>query len=1225
MNRLAVLILLLALFAITAPVIADIAPPFSVDFGAKDQAAFTLKSETPGNISFSWTSQGIESFDPDAVSNFSLEGANNALSSQGLVRLPWGREANLVISGGMVSHYSDDGSLIETLPVHDVPFEFDWAVLENAAVFRDLTVAPLSVNPVIEQDDGSYWVATHLELDVEVAGQIDGVGTQPPNWQISRAFYPLYKSLLLNGLDELGANLAHSKGTFLIVSANGYMPRMESFIEWKKQKGHNIVLHTYDSAPTFNELRVAIANYYETLDPPLEYVLLVGDENRGASAAIPANRIVNPAYPSENDVTDWSYVFIEGQDYFPEVFIGRFTAGTLNEVGRIASGVVNYEKTPFAANDDDMYEQITVVAGNYSDTGDPPLTPVSTSWNLAHWMKELWGVSLVDTLFWRDQNGPGASDVFESIERGTMFVTYRGWGNVNGWAAPAFESTDVDNLQNVDMLPIVTSFVCNTGDFGNLTDSKCFAEHWITAGTQNSPKGAVTVVAPSDLHTQTKYNNPLIMGFYFGIYQHSLYNVSSALLHAKSELYKGHVNLRGEGNLVEFYYHVYHVLGDPTLDMWPREPRQLDVTMANSVALGSNHLEVNVSNDGEPNVHAYVQAIQGDNLFEGGFVDSEGSFSIPLLDAEAGEVQVTVTCQQFAAVIETVTITQQNQYVAAVDWDVSGADDSINPGETVELTVTLKNTGTANQTGVQATLSHPDENLVTINTATADFGAINADQEATNATPFSFTVGSELADQVELEFNLEVSGSAGGPWIEKVWIPVQAVNLVYQSAEVASGQYQPGGTANINVTFQNLGSIDAENVTAQLVSWDNAVTVQTDEASLGTVSAGGTATTQSPFVVTVAGGTYGSRVISYGVNFLSGGEVIDHANFRMALEGVQTTDPLGPDEYGYFAYDNTDTAYDQAPTYSWPNLENDANAEYFDLRDDDNEETSLPFDFRLYGHNYTAGSTLTISSNGWIMFGDDEPFMRYLFRNWHLPSPFGWRAMVFGFWDDLKSIPGERIDVYTRHTDGKFIIEWENAVTKFGYDSQDYQHAEFAIILFDPEEYPTADGNGIIEFHYRAAENNDTDNNGCTVGIENHNHKLGFEYTYGINYPAAAAPLEAGRAIRLTTTAPDNMNAIDEKGKSDAVPSEFNLYAGYPNPFNSTTEIRFDLPVTTNVRLSVYNIMGQEVARLVNRDMNAGAKTVSWDVSNTGLSSGLYFVRMDTPEFSAMNKVMYLK
>lgn len=82
---------------------------------------------------------------------------------------------------------------------------------------------------------------------------------------------------------------------------------------------------------------------------------------------------------------------------------------------------------------------------------------------------------------------------------------------------------------------------------------------------------------------------------------------------------------------------------------------------------------------------------------------------------------------------------------------------------------------------------------------------------------------------------------------------------------------------------------------------------------------------------------------------------------------------------------------------------------------------------------------------------------------------------------------------------------------------------------------------------------------------------------------------------------------------SPVIPDEFNLFQNYPNPFSTTTTIRYDLPTSTKVNLTIYSILGQKVKVLVDEEQTAGEKFVQWDGKNNNgkiVGSGIYFVVM---------------
>jgi len=92
-----------------------------------------------------------------------------------------------------------------------------------------------------------------------------------------------------------------------------------------------------------------------------------------------------------------------------------------------------------------------------------------------------------------------------------------------------------------------------------------------------------------------------------------------------------------------------------------------------------------------------------------------------------------------------------------------------------------------------------------------------------------------------------------------------------------------------------------------------------------------------------------------------------------------------------------------------------------------------------------------------------------------------------------------------------------------------------------------------------------------------------------------------------------------------ALPASYNLKQNFPNPFNPSTMIRFDLPVTSSVSLTVYDALGRIVTRLIHGErMEAGSHAVRFEAA-TSIPSGVYFYRLDSGSFSAVGKMILLR
>ena len=91
----------------------------------------------------------------------------------------------------------------------------------------------------------------------------------------------------------------------------------------------------------------------------------------------------------------------------------------------------------------------------------------------------------------------------------------------------------------------------------------------------------------------------------------------------------------------------------------------------------------------------------------------------------------------------------------------------------------------------------------------------------------------------------------------------------------------------------------------------------------------------------------------------------------------------------------------------------------------------------------------------------------------------------------------------------------------------------------------------------------------------------------------------------------------------EAVPKEYALWWNYPNPFNPSTTIKYELPKASVVRLSVYDMLGREVSVLLNERREAGVYEVKFDGSN--LASGVYFYRLQAGDFTQTKRLLLLK
>jgi Secretion system C-terminal sorting domain len=89
------------------------------------------------------------------------------------------------------------------------------------------------------------------------------------------------------------------------------------------------------------------------------------------------------------------------------------------------------------------------------------------------------------------------------------------------------------------------------------------------------------------------------------------------------------------------------------------------------------------------------------------------------------------------------------------------------------------------------------------------------------------------------------------------------------------------------------------------------------------------------------------------------------------------------------------------------------------------------------------------------------------------------------------------------------------------------------------------------------------------------------------------------------------------------LPNQFDLFQNYPNPFNPSTIINYEIPKYSFVTLKVFDILGREIAILVNEAKPAGKYSITFDATN--LSSGIYFYRITAGNFSSVKKMLLIK
>ncbi|MCF7825690.1 MAG: T9SS type A sorting domain-containing protein [Candidatus Marinimicrobia bacterium] len=992
---------------------------------------------------------------------------------------------------------------------------------------------------------------------------------------------------------------SYQRGDFLIIANDAVLTNlyMEPFRVFKEQQGFRVTMAPLSlTGNTTTSIRQFIVDFYQA--NALEYVLLIGDVN--GAYALPAF-----SYGPENDVSDLPYVLIEGgaDDYYPEAFIGRWPVDTSQELAKLIVRTMNYARTPDIESG--YLERALVTAGNYSDTGTI-LTPVWTSLWLRNELVDF-GYSNVDTVFYPPTTGP--EQILNIWNDGVGIVNYRGWGDAHGWHFPHFHVLDFDEgaLHNGNKLPIVFSFVCGTGKFDSSIDP-AFCEALLTQGTVSVPAGAVAVVAPSDLHTRTKFNNALNSKLWDALMEGHVDELGPALLASKFGFLDEFVNELDPGEMAEFYYHTYNVMGDPSLPVWLLNPEPI---VLNAADFGEVSWDDGLITLDRPDLPDGVFALRQNNALIGSGRWSDGHIRIYRFDGSAFYDEAHPT-----AALE-ISLNSPGHTPATIELTPVAGNGVVFAGMLENVHVGMANWTPQlhNYTGQSATVSlglrSPD------GVYNADLGNVTIPAGGTVSAVATAAPIIHLVDR-EIVMDVLIDEEAS-----PVAIPVSII-----APEIAiqfDGHIRPLPDAAFNLLLSGkFKGLDAAGSTVHITLSSAAEFASlSDFTGTATLDAQGNLIfSDNSFSGSISNVAHGSRLpLQFDFRLDNQSDAFYHKSFMVIIGSESSSDPTPPlQNDGYWAYDNTD-AYPEMPTYSWTDLSTQAGAQHYLLSDDDHEIVTLPFSFKYYDTDYDI---LTINSNGWAAFGPDN--INY-FRNWSIPMPLGPDAMLAPFWDDLDNDTlvngvevGRPIDIYTYHdqSNQRFVVEWHEVWNGFG----DRSYLEtFQIILHDPSELVADDGNGVIEFQYYEVNDVDQINNYSTVGIESPDQNDGLMYVYARNYAPGAAELAAGRIIRFTTNPPDLFWAAVENEIQQ--PAGFEVGSAYPNPFNGSTTIPFNLLQAGDVSLDIYDLLGRRVMRQELTSLAAGSHR--FKLQTAALASGVYLLRIEQGEAHYIQKITLLK
>jgi hypothetical protein len=284
-------------------------------------------------------------------------------------------------------------------------------------------------------------------------------------------------------------------GRMLIICPEEFKDAMEPFTTWKNQCG--IATEITDAAQftSPDQIKQFVQNYY-TETGNLSYLLLVGD----------AEQV--PPYMYNNGASDNYYSYLAGDDHYPDILVGRFSAGSIKDVEVQVNRTVQYEQNP--GINPIWLSKATGIASTMGP-GDDGETDYNHVRNLLASLKKF-TYTTISEFYDGNQGGadadgnPSTESEMDDFNTGTGLILYTGHGSTSTWATGRITRSVVNSINNQGKYPFIWSTACETGNFAG---SNCLAEAWMRASNENNePMGSVAALMASGSQT----SNPPMEG-----------------------------------------------------------------------------------------------------------------------------------------------------------------------------------------------------------------------------------------------------------------------------------------------------------------------------------------------------------------------------------------------------------------------------------------------------------------------------------------------------------------------------------------------------------------------------------------------------------------------------------------------------------------------------------------------------------------------------------------
>lgn len=341
----------------------------------------------------------------------------------------------------------------------------------------------------------------------------------------------------------------------LVICCDSFATDMRNFLIHKNNLGlPTTMVKMSQVGTTADHVAEYIQNAYDT-DSTLTYVLLVGD-----ASMVPTKRCY---FQFEEGGSDPSYSLVSGDDYYPDLFIGRFSAKNRNDVHTLVERTIRYEND---SNKSWHHCGVGIASDEFDSSDSIPdyqiLRSIRDKLLSYHYTEvaEFYDGSQGGE---DDDGDPTSLDICSKIDKGVSIINYSGHGSIYNWHTGNFRNSTIKTLKNDNKLPIIFSSACRVGCFtGSIYP--CFAENWLVArnSINGEPTGAIGFYGSST--RQAWFPPRIALNAFINMLVNEDYHTLGALCFGASS-----IMLDSHKNFAKETFLAWNIFGDPSLSVIP--------------------------------------------------------------------------------------------------------------------------------------------------------------------------------------------------------------------------------------------------------------------------------------------------------------------------------------------------------------------------------------------------------------------------------------------------------------------------------------------------------------------------------------------------------------------------------------------------------------------------------------------------------------------------------